>query len=248
MDEHGRKMSKSLGNVIEPSQVLDEYGADAFRFWIASECTIGDDYRVREEKIEGARKFITKLYNVARFLSMFEPPEEPADPDTHDVNAWMRAEFNQVRETCREGYEEFDPFEPANAIRDFVWNLFAPHYMEMVKSRAYDDDWDTIRTLQQIVKGTIELLAPIAPIVTYKLYRELYGENVHEQSFPDPLDDAEPELTQLTEQVTEFNSDVWSEKKDQGISLGSPIEGITVPDELSAFEPDLVDMHGLEDA
>ncbi|PSG97240.1 valine--tRNA ligase [Thermoplasmatales archaeon SW_10_69_26] len=248
MDEHGRKMSKSLGNVIEPSEVLDEYGADAFRFWIASECTIGDDYRVREEKIEGARKFITKLYNVARFLSMFEPPEEPADPATHDVNAWIRAEFNETRDTCLEGYEEFDPFEPANAIRDFVWNLFAPHYMEMVKSRAYDDDWDTIRTLQSVVKGTIELLAPIAPIVTYQLYRELYGENVHEQSFPDPLETADPGLADLTETVTEFNSDVWSEKKEMGISLGSSIEGVTVPDELAPFEPDLVDMHGLEDA
>jgi valyl-tRNA synthetase len=241
-------MSKSLGNVIEPSEVLDDYGADAFRFWIASECTTGDDYRVSEEKIEGARKFITKLYNVARFLSMFEPPEEPDDPELHDVNAWIRAEFNEVRERCLEGYEDFDPFEPANAIRDFVWNLFAPHYMEMVKSRAYDDDWDTIRTLQSVVEGTIELLAPIAPIVTYQLYRELYDENVHAGSFPAALEDADPELTELTDRLMEFNSDVWSEKKDQGISLGSPIEGIAVPDRLSPFEAELVDMHGLEDA
>jgi valyl-tRNA synthetase len=120
--------------------------------------------------------------------------------------------------------------------------------MEMVKSRAYDDDWDTIRTLQSVVKGTIELLAPIAPIVTYRLYRELYNENVHQGTFPDELDDADPELTELTETVTEFNSDVWAEKKDQGISLGSPIEGIELPDELTAFEEELVDMHGLEDA
>jgi len=248
MDEHGRKMSKSLGNVIEPDEVLEDYGADAFRFWIASECTIGDDYRISEEKIEGAHKFITKLYNVARFLSMFEPPEKPDDPELHDVNRWIHAEFNDLRDRCLEGYEEFNPFEPANGIRDFVWNLFAPHYMEMVKSRAYDDDWDTIRTLQSVVKGTIELLAPIAPIVTYRLYRELYNENVHQGTFPDELDDADPELTELTETVTEFNSDVWAEKKDQGISLGSPIEGIELPDELTAFEEELVDMHGLEDA
>jgi len=250
MDEDGRKMSKSLGNVIEPSEVLEEHGADAFRFWIASECTIGDDYRVSEDRIAGARKFITKLYNVARFVSMFEPPEPPDDEADAmaPVNRWIRAEFNRLRRECLNGYEDFDFFRPANQLRDFVWNLFAPHYMEMVKSRAYDDDWGTIRTLQDVIKGTIELLAPIAPIVTYRLYDELYGENVHRGSFPAVLDHADEDLVKLTEQVTEFNSDVWAEKKDQGISLGSPIEGVEVPGDLAPFAPDLVDMHGLEDA
>ncbi len=247
MDEHGRKMSKSLGNVIEPQEVLEEHGADAFRFWIASECTIGDDYRISEDRIAGSRKFITKLYNVARFLSMFEVPEPEGEEQMAPANRWIRAEFNRLREECLAGYEEFDFFRPANNLRDFVWNLFAPHYLEMVKPRAYDDDWGTIRTLHDVIKGVIELLAPLTPVVTYRLYDALHGENVHRQGFPGPLDEADEGLVKLTDAVTEFNSDVWAEKKDQGISLGSPIEGVDVPKELAPFEPDLVAMHGLDD-
>ena len=245
MDEHGRKMSKSLGNVIEPESVLEEHGADAFRFWIASECTIGDDYRISEDRISGSRKFITKLYNVARFLSMFEVPDQEPD-ERAVVNQWIRAEFNQLRETCLEGYQDFNFFRSANAIREFVWNLFAPHYLEMVKSMAYDDDADTLSTLNQVLKGVLELLAPIAPIVTYRLYKELHGENVHALTFPESLDGADASLTKLTADVQAFNSDVWARKKEAGISLRDGIEGVSVPEPLEAFAPALNAMHNLD--
>jgi len=106
--------------------------ADAVRIFVASETNPGDDFRINEAKIGGSAKFITKLWNVARFISSFEEPEAgkllPADE-------WILAELNRLIQVSRGAYEDLNLFVPSNRSREFLWNLFAPHYVEMVKGR-----------------------------------------------------------------------------------------------------------------
>lgn len=245
MDKHGRKMSKSLGNVIDPDQILGKYGSDAFRLWIAGECTIGDDFRIDEQKIQGTGKFLQKLANVVNFVRRFEAPQE-RPTELHPCDAWILGELDRVTATTRAGYEGIDFFRPANAVRSFVWNLFAPHYVEMVKGRAYDGDPAACWTLQEVVRRVLLLLAPVAPFVTHYLADRVYGLDVHRAALPEPLGFDADEA--VTEAVVAFNSEVWKRKKDQGLSLAAPIDGIEVPELLSDFGDVLSDMHKLDAA
>lgn len=241
MDEKGRKMSKSLGNVIDPDEVLKEHGADAFRFWAASECTTGDDFRISKDRILGAKKFLSKLHNVARFVSMFASVERPARLEPTDQ--WILAELNRAIRDCRRGYEQFNFFVPSNRLREFVWNLFAPHYLEMAKRRAYEGNESALWTLQHVLRCCLLFLAPVSPFITYQIYRELYGGDVHREPFPEPVTDVDETLTEKTPLIEAFNSDVWKRKKEKGTSMNEPIDGVDVPPELSAFRNDFVGMH-----
>ncbi len=243
MDKHGRKMSKSTGNVINPDEILDRFGSDAFRLWISGECTIGDDFRINTQKIQGASKFLQKLANVANFVRRFEEPRErPAA--LHAADEWILGELDVVIQQSVAAYKELDFFTPANAVRSFVWNVFAPHYVEMVKGRAYAGDAAAAWTLNEVVRRVLLLLAPICPFVTHYLGSRVYELDVHRAAFPELLGlAAQPEVTQAVE---EFNSFVWKTKKDQGVALNAPIDGLEIPDLLVSMSDVLTDMHKLE--
>ncbi len=242
MDKHGRKMSKSVGNVIDPDTIIEKFGSDAFRLWIAGECTIGDDFRIDEQKIQGTGKFLQKLANVVNFVRRFEAPDEQPS-ELHAVDEWILGELDAVTRDAVAGYADIDFFGPANRVRSFVWNLFAPHYVEMVKGRAYDGDVAAAWTLNEVARRVLLLLAPLAPFVTHYLGSRVYDLDVHNAAFPDPLGfEAKPEITDA---VTEFNSLVWKSKKDAGISLAKGIDGIDIPEALQAMTDVLTSMHKL---
>jgi valyl-tRNA synthetase len=240
MDKQGRKMSKSLGNVIDPDVVVQKVGSDAFRLWIAGESTVGDDFRINEEKIAGAGKFMQKLANVAAFVGKMPQLDRPEH--LRPADAWILGELDEVVKTSAQAYAKMDFFTPANAVRSFVWNLFAPHYLEMVKGRAYNKDAAACWTLHQVLRTVLQLLAPVAPFSTHYYASRVYGLDVHTSAFPQPL--GMPRST-LTDAVVSFNSNVWKTKQEQGVSLGAPIAGIYIPVELIGFEAELKDMHKL---
>src|SRR5207249_3067334 len=121
LDARGRAMHRTQGNVIDPWPLIKKHGADAIRIFVASETNPGDDFRISEAKVAGAGKFVTKLWNVARFISSFAEPKAgklaPADE-------WILAELNRLIETARGSYEDLNLFLPANRVREFLWNLF----------------------------------------------------------------------------------------------------------------------------
>ncbi|MEM5853304.1 MAG: valine--tRNA ligase [Candidatus Aenigmatarchaeota archaeon] len=246
VDEKGEKMSKSKGNVIDPLPILEKYGADTFRFWSAQESSLGEDFRCSEQRIANAGKFLTKLWNIARFVSSFPQPKKAKLTET---DKWILAELSKLIEGCLKGYEEFNFFIPATKLREFTWNLFASHYVEMVKPRAYGENFSKEEqrsawfTLHTCLKNILLLLAPIVPFITEKIWSELYGKkSIHLQNFPKPL--WKTEHAKLTEKIVEFNSKVWNLKKEKGISLKDEIE-IKIPEELKVFEKDLRAMHNI---
>ena len=247
LDEKGMKMSKSKGNAIDPLPVIQNLGADTFRFWSASEINHGYDFRCNEQKIESTKKFLSKLWNVSRFLSSF-PIIEDAKPT--EVDKWILSELNNLVLECKKGYDEYNFFVPAIAIREFTWNLFAAHYIEMVKARAYgigfseEEKNAAIFTLHKTLSTILKLLAPITPFITDHLWQTLYSEqSIHKERHSEP--ESVEDLTKYTKEVIEFNSKIWNEKKSQNLSLKDSID-IQVPDSLEAFRKDLKSMHNLK--
>jgi len=247
VDEKGEKMSKSRGNVIDPVPILEKYGADAFRFWAASEASLGSDFRCSEKRIEEASKFLTKLWNVARFVSMFPIPKKK--PKLLPTDEWILSEVNRLIDECMKGYEDFNFYIPSNLVKDFVWNLFASHYIEMVKKRAYGEGFGKEEqesawyTLHEVLKSILLLLAPIVPFITDYIWKNLYGKNsIHKELFPKKF--KTKDYTKLTKSIVEFNSKIWSEKKKKNISLKEPIKA-RIPKKLKMFSKDLKAMHNL---
>ncbi len=243
LDEHGRAMHKSTGNVIDPEPVIEKEGSDAFRFWSASETMPGDDFRISEERIAGARKFLNKLWNVSRFVSSFDVPKAGKLQGT---DRWILSELNELIRSSKDGYHEYNFFIPANRSREFLWNLFAPHYIEMVKGRAYEGDTGAKYTLHEVLKVLLRILAPVTPFCTDRIWRDVYSGSVHDERMPEAKEDWESELKRLTPELLEFNARIWKDKKDQNLSLKEPLEGVVIPESLKPFESDLVRMHNIK--
>ncbi|MCV0413159.1 valine--tRNA ligase [Nitrosarchaeum sp.] len=248
LDEKGMKMSKSKGNAIDPLPVIEQFGADTFRFWSASEINHGYDFRCNEQKIESTKKFLSKLWNVSRFLSSFPVIKSGIPTET---DKWILSELDNLIKECKRGYDEYNFFIPAIAIREFTWNIFAAHYIEMVKARAYgigftDEERDgAIYTLHKTLSTILKLLAPITPFITEYLWKTLYSsDSIHKQH--QVKSESIPEQSKITKEITEFNSKVWNEKKLKNLSLKDSIK-IAIPESLEYFRKDLKSMHNLED-
>ena len=247
LDEKGMKMSKSKGNAIDPLPVIQKSGADTFRFWSASEINQGYDFRCSEQKIESTKKFLSKLWNVSRFLSSFPIIESGKLTDS---DKWILSELDKLISVCNEGYSKYNFFVPATALREFTWNIFAAQYIEMAKARAYgigfdDDERDgAIFTLHKVLSTILKLLAPITPLITEHLWLTLYSKNsIHNEQLPE-IENVE-DMTAMTQPIIEFNSRVWNEKKQNNLSLKDSIK-IEIPENLNQFKKDLVAMHNLE--
>lgn len=256
VDEKGEKMSKSKGNVIDPFPIIHHYGADAFRFWSASEGSLGHDFRCSEQRIAGSKNFLSKLWNIGRFISSFDIlAETPAQLFATDE--WIISQLSILIEDCKKGYNDFNFFVPSNAIREFTRNLFAAHYIEMVKARAYNQEdsighKSAIFTLHRCLSTILLLLAPICPFITEELWTKIYSaKSIHIQHLPDFPQGDYHELSKYTGLITDFNSKVWNKKKQtilektgKPLSLKDPID-ISIPTELNLFKKDLELMHNL---
>ncbi len=242
LNEKGEAMSKSKGNFPDPKPLIEQNGVDALRFYAAEEANIGEDYRVSEERIKGAKKFLTKLWNTARFVSMFEQTEKPSE--IKETDKWILSELNRLIQECEEGYSRYNFFPVANKVKNFVQNQFASHYLEMVKKRAYEEDQSALYTLHTVLRKIIKLIAPIAPHITDKIHRELYEGSIHREMMPKK--EKEAEHGELTETLMEFNHSVWKNKKDQGIALKEEAKDTSIPKELEPFKEDLVQMHNIK--
>jgi valyl-tRNA synthetase len=246
LDEKGMKMSKSKGNALDPLPIIQKFGADTFRFWSASEINHGYDFRCSEQKIEATKKFLSKLWNVSRFLSSF-PVIQSGNPT--DTDKWILSELDKVVAECKKGYLEYNFFIPSLAIREFTWNIFAAHYIEMVKARAYgigfseEEKNAAIYTLHKTLSTILKLLAPITPFITDYLWQTLYSkETIHKEK--QVVQENPEDMTSTTKEVINFNSLVWNEKKSKSLSLKDSIS-ISVPSNLKSFEKDLIAMHNL---
>jgi len=252
VDEKGYKMSKSLGNVIDPMDVIKKYGAEAFRTWVFLEGDITkDDVKCSYNRIESASKFLTKLLNISRFIQLNS--KEASMPENISLSdRWILWELRSLVKSVRELNNSYYFNKSFTKIRDFTWFLFADHYLEMVKPRIYNPEYSEEEkqsayfTMRKALDVVIRLMSPYIPFITYYLYKNIYGKNVHLSSYPEESEvPVKEDLSAYTERIVEFNHYVWNTKKSMGLSLKDPID-VKIPEELKLFEKDLVAMHNIK--
>jgi valyl-tRNA synthetase len=258
VDDKGEKMSKSKGNVIDPLPIIKKHGADTFRLWSASEANLGYDFRCSEQKITNSQKFLSKLWNIGRFISNFDVIDEENKPEKlNPTDKWILAELDNISKKCIEGYNELNFFIPSNTIREFTWNIFAAHYIELIKSRVYNESEDEERksalyTVHKCFKNILILLEPICPFITYELWTKIYENKkiISQKKFPE-INNEFHDMALFTQKIIQFNSEIWNKKKEtisditnKPLSLKDSIK-IRIPEELELFKRDLIAMHNV---
>ncbi len=181
-DSQGRKMSKSLGNGIDPLEVIDKYGADALRFTLITGNAPGNDMRFYWERVEASRNFANKVWNASRFI-MMNIPEEGIDlskkPEQFtDADKWILSKSNKVIKDVTENLEKYELGIAADKIYNFIWEEFCDWYIEMVKPRLYNDNDETkyaaLWTLEKVLSDALKLLHPYMPFITEEIFCTLH--------------------------------------------------------------------------
>src|SRR3989344_1094057 len=250
LDEKGRKMAKSAGNVVDPQKILKEYGAEALRVWSAIEGNLAkQDLKCSLEKIQAELKTLNKLLNVSKFVSLFDKPKK--NPKLRKIDELFIDYAEELTEFADKSYSDYDFYQPLLRLRDFLWEVFASHYIEIIKNRAYNEDGNFTKeeseaakwTLHFLLERMLRLIYPVIPQITSVIASD-FGFNLLKEEFPKAK--RGKSNLKLVGELREFNSLVWKTKKDGGKSLRDGVAGIEVPKSLKDFEKDLMACHRLE--
>ena len=174
-DEKGQKMSKSKGNVIDPLEIIDKYGADTLRFTLTSLNTPGRDVRLSEQRIAGYRNFVTKItnaYKFAEFKGIYPFTDNGKVNPNHIFNIWIINEFQGLYKKVQENYEKYYFHEVANQLYHFTWHTFCDWYIELSKNLLDDNQFrdETKQTFHLVFNSLLQLLHPVIPFITEKLW------------------------------------------------------------------------------
>tara|TARA_Y100000034_G_scaffold111629_1_gene144878 strand:- start:7581 stop:9740 length:2160 start_codon:yes stop_codon:yes gene_type:complete len=247
LDEKGRKMSKSLGNVIDPQKLLGDYGAEAIRIWSSIEGDLTkQDFKSSKDKIRAGLKTLNKILNVSKFVMLFNKPKKK--PKLNNLDKLFIDYIESLTKEFDKSYEIYDFHHPALKLRRFLWEVFASHYIEIVKARAYnsEDKFSKEETesakyaLHFLLERFLILIYPILPQITTFIAKE---KKIDLLKFPE-YKKISSNLS-LIDELMKFNSEVWKKKKDKGISLRSEIKEISIPKNLKEFEKDLIVAHNI---
>jgi valyl-tRNA synthetase len=175
-DFEGKKMSKSLGNVIDPIDMIEAYGADALRFSLAFQSTPGNDMNASEERIQGARNFANKLWNASRFVLMAVDDDRPVLPDEHALapeDKWILSRLDHAMEQIDEAVRHYNLAEAMKALHSFVWTEYCDWYIELAKLRLDDPDDVAKGVLVHVLDRILRMLHPAMPFITEELWSRL---------------------------------------------------------------------------
>jgi valyl-tRNA synthetase len=231
--EDGRKMSKSLGNIITPEEVIEKYGADALRQWAASG-VIGDDVIFSWKEIVAASRFQQKFWSIARFTLMHISDYTPSDGDRkylRDADRWILSKLNRLIQSVREYMDNYRFNEALKAIRSFTWYEYADNYLEIVKNRLYAGSEEEKRgakyVLRYVIEALTKMLAPFTPFLAEECWEKFGEGSIHLQPYPVPdeslIDD---EVEERGEEIKDIVVAVRKLKHDRGLALNAPLKRI----------------------
>lgn len=178
-DSQGRKMSKSLGNGVDPLEEIEKYGADALRFMLATGNAPGNDMRYMEDKVKASRNFANKLWNASRFIMMNLPDDFKSEGLPENLNVedkWVVSKFNTLAKEVNQNLESFELGVAVSKLYDFIWDVYCDWYIELTKPRIQAGG-ETVETAQQVLvwvmKGMLKLLHPFMPFITEEIWQTL---------------------------------------------------------------------------
>ena len=181
-DAQGRKMSKSLGNGIDPLEVIDQYGADALRFTLATGNSPGNDMRFSDERVQASRNFCNKIWNASRFIQMNltidkdKAVELPAELALEDK--WILSKFNTLVADVTRNIDQYELGLAASKLNDFIWENFCDWYIEIAKTRLQTGDENVQKVLCYVLSGAMQLLHPFMPFITETIWQALPHEGL----------------------------------------------------------------------
>jgi len=237
-DPHGRKMSKSKGNVVEPQLMIDRYSADCLRFWAAG-CKLGEDLPFSEKDLVTGQKFTTKLWNASRFVFMHLQDYDGSKPPLEVVDKWLLAKLARIITVSTEAFDGYEYSRTKAEVEKFFWQTFCDYYLEIVKERLYKPD---IRgqvsrkaaqyTLYQSLLAIIKMMAPIMPHITEEVYQLYYnikeeGKSIHISQWPEPFA-ADDESERVGDVLVEVLGRVRKHKTENKMSLAKEVENATI--------------------
>jgi valyl-tRNA synthetase len=255
-DPHGRKMSKSKGNVIEPQEMIVKYSADALRFWAAG-CKLGDDLPFSEKDLITGEKFITKIWNASRFVFM-HLDDYDGEAELEAVDEWLLTKLSRVIRASTESFERYEYSKTKAEAEKFFWQLYCDYYLELVKERLYKPELRGVEsrkaaqhTLYHSLLAVVKMMAPLMPHITEEIYQTYYRKrektkSVHNTRWPE-------EFTKHFSEESERKGDILVEvlgrvrklKSDSKMSLAKEVDkavitGTKEPVEaLKSMEADL---------
>ena len=245
-DAQGRKMSKSLGNGIDPLEVIEKYGADALRFSLITGNSAGNDMRFYWEKVESASNFCNKVYNAARFVLMNLGDEGSVKEIEYDdlelPDKWILSRLERIMKEVTDNLDHFELGLAAQKIYDFIWTEFCDWYIELAKYRLYSDDpckKATVGSVLVHVLGTsLRLLHPFMPFITEEIYTKLpgAGETIMLSDWPECSGTAYPEASGIMENMMEMIRSIRNVRAEMAVAPAQKIEVDLVSDSETAPE------------
>ena len=248
-DAQGRKMSKSLGNGIDPLEIIDQYGADALRFMLTTGITPGNDMRFKTDRLEAARNFANKLWNASRFVIMnLEDAGELTEPDPaalRDEDKWMLSRLNDAVKYVTETMEKYDLALAGQRVYDLIWNEYCDWYIELVKKRLYGEDEADKQVaryvLVSVLKEMLTLLHPFMPFITEEIWGYLPGGDPESMDPDDFLihgkwpeyDEARtfPQEAQILQMAMEIIRSIRNIRAEAEAAPGKKLHGLILPGE-----------------
>jgi valyl-tRNA synthetase len=238
LDENRVKMSKSLGNIISPQEVLEQYPVDAARYWAAGSA-VGDDLPYSEKGLRAGEKLLRKLWNASKLVDSLTPEERLDQPDLKAIDRWLLAELDDLIRFVDEKLDNREFSKARDRLRSFFWHTFCDDYLEIAKQRLRDgEDSSAAYTLQTAHRRFLKLFAPVLAHVTEELWQELYdGESVHTSEWPETFGlDADLAAGETAMSVV---GALRKYKSDRSIPLNAEIERVEVFGDVSGFEDDI---------
>ena len=253
LDPHGRKMSKSKGNVVEPQPVIEKYSADAIRYWTAT-AKLGYDVSYMEKDIARGQMLLNKLWNASRFISTASGGFDGKKPkQLKPMDVWLLSKLNRVVKKATDDFNAYQYSDARTGAEDFFWHSFCDNYLEAVKYRLYDSkDASAQWTLNTALLTLLKMFAPVLPHITEELYQKMFGQekatSIHASAWPEAdgklIDD---KTERAGDDAVAVMTAVRAWKHDNKMPLNAPLKGITIEagkDEKNAIEAFLPDIAG----
>lgn len=236
-DAQGRKMSKSLGNGVDPLEIIEQYGADALRINLVIGVAPGNDMRFIPEKVEAYRNFANKVWNASRFALMnlegFEPDTHELSPQLNLADRWILSRFEEVTQEVTRHLDRYDVGEGARALYDFVWSELCDWYIELIKPRLYGQDGETSKAdaqyvLWYVLKETLQLLHPYMPFITEEIWQHLphQGETIMLAPWPLSHGRKDPEAERTMSLLMDIITEIRTLRSEKQVAPGRRITAI----------------------
>ncbi len=242
--EDKTKMSKSKGNVVTPTELIQQQGTDAVRYWAATS-RLGQDTAYSPDLLKIGKKLVTKLWNATKFAAIHleKLPDGEQPPITEALDQWILARLHKAVQKSTEAFEKYEYADALRATEDFFWNDFCDNYLELVKKRAYDEQGENpsgqmsaVASIHQCLQGILKLFAPFIPHITEELYSHIFtadhaalGSLHSRQSWPKAENvpyDEQAEASGIA--AVEILEAIRKAKSEKGVSIKYPIETLTI--------------------